>query len=196
MTVIVPPGYGAAAIEMKHSSDPDPWFVTFGVDINGPADGQAAANEVFAAWKASIGLQLSSDVTSVACNLRIGQDGPTDGEFRSVLSPAAGTSSAAMLPQNCAALYRKLTGLAGRRNRGRFFVPGILREGGVNAVGAIDSGDVADLQLQADAFLTQLDSRGVPMVILHSSGTGSGAPTPVSALQVDRVISTQRRRLR
>lgn len=203
MPLVIPTGYGQAAIEMRNDGDPDPWYITLGVDLTaaGGAFEDAALN-VYNAWCNTIGTQLSTATSSTGVNLYVGQDGPERLQVR-VNGSFPGSTAGAMLPQNCAALYDKVTARPGRRGKGRFFVPSILKEGGVNAVGVIDNGDRGDLQLQATAFLTELAEGAVPdllpatpMVVLHNSGIGDTSPTPVTALSVQGVISTQRRRLR
>lgn len=104
-----------------------------------------------------------------------------------------GTTSGTGTPPQVALLIRKETGLAGRRNRGRMFVP----QPGNNNVGEdglVNPTPLATYQTAADAFLADLETNLVPMVLLHED---SGiAPTPVSALVVSNVVATQRRRLR
>lgn len=104
-----------------------------------------------------------------------------------------GTTSGTGTPPQVALLIRKETGLAGRRNRGRMFLP----QPGNNNVGEdglVNATPLATYQAAADAFLADLATNLVPMVILHED---SGiAPTPVSALVVSNVVATQRRRLR
>lgn len=202
MSVVIPPGYGQASIEIRNSGDPDPWYVTFGVDLdNVGGDYQAAATTIAATFAQTIGLQFHTSTATTGCNLVIGQDGPDNLIARGTLSGSnTGTSTAAMLPQNCAALYDKVTTLAGRRGRGRMFLPNILPEGEVDQVGVISNDLRDDLQLQADAFLEDLSvgPAPTPMVLLHGPGAGSGLETPtlITALNVQSTISTQRRRLR
>jgi hypothetical protein len=110
-----------------------------------------------------------------------------------------GTHNVPKLPQNCALLVKKQTALGGRQNRGRFFLPGMLTEEGVNNVGVIAAGDRQSYQNKASSMLTSLAVGPLiaPMVILHNdTPTPVPDPTPVTSLYVDNVISTQRRRLR
>lgn len=201
MSLVIPPGTGQASVEMRNDGDPEPWYVTFGVDLTDVGgDYQLAALSLTSTFALTIGLQLHTSTKVTGCNLLVGQDGPDRLVVRYNTS-IAGTSTAAMLPQNCAALYDKTTGRAGRRGKGRFFVPNILKEADVSQVGVIDSSALADLQIQADAFLTRLaepepSQVATPMVLLHNTGPGSTLPDEVTRLNVQNVISTQRRRLR
>lgn len=202
MSLVIPPGFGQASVEMRNDGDPQPWYVTFGVDLSDVGgDFQQAALDIATTFGATIGLQLSTTTSVTGCNLLVGQDG-SDRLIARANTNIPGETNAAMLPQNCAALYDKLTNLPGRKGRGRFFMPSVLKEASVSEVGVIDGPALADLQLQATAFLEALadGDNGLvtvtPMVVLHNSGISTPAPTPVVSLQVQNVISTQRRRLR
>jgi hypothetical protein len=97
------------------------------------------------------------------------------------------------LPQNCATLIRKTTALAGRRGRGRFYLPPItMDEFATSKAGVIASSSLAAMQLAANAWF----DHGEPFVILHDSLPSSLAPTPITSFVVDGRIATQRRRLR
>lgn len=201
MSLVIPPGFGQASIEIRNDGDPDPWYVTLGVDLSDVGgDFSAAASSIGLSFAETIGLQLHTSSTVTGVNLLVGQDGPDRLVVRVNLNEPGQTSSA-MLPQNCAALYDKGTARAGRRGKGRMFLPNVLKEAGVNNVGVIDSNDLADLQLQATAFLDILTgpaplAQSTPMVLLHNTGPGSTVPDVVTSLRVQNVISTQRRRLR
>lgn len=203
MSLVIPTGYGQASIEMLNDGDPEPWFVTFGVDLSlvGGAYEDAAAS-IFSAFTATIGIQLTTATRFTACNLSVGQDGVDNLIVRyQPLAEVRGTATANMLPQNCAALYDKNTARAGRRGRGRMFIPNLLKEADVNNVGVLTGTLQGDLQLQANSFLALLQDEDpgliTPMVLLHNdSPTADTTPDPVISLVVQPRISTQRRRLR
>lgn len=93
-------------------------------------------------------------------------------------------------PSNCSLLFSKRSGVAGRQNRGRMYMPPcLLAESNINQDGSFP---LTNLQTSADAFLENF-SPDLPMVILH---TGAQAPTPVTSLVVRSVLATQRRRMR
>jgi hypothetical protein len=121
---------------------------------------------------------------------------PTIGFYAQMIQ---GGSGVAMLPQNCAFLVKKLTAFAGRRNRGRFFLPSV-HEGAVDAVGNLDQTLIDNLQGKVNSWLGALiaDVDIAGMAILHSIPLAGATPppTPVIQLTVDRKIATQRRRLR
>lgn len=200
MALVIPPGFAQASVEIRNSGDPQPWYVTFGVDVSDAGgDFEAVAVKCATSFGNTIGLQLRTTSVTTGCNLAVGQDGPDRLIFRGNVN-LPGTSTAEMLPQNCAALYDKQTARAGRRGRGRMFIPNVLKETTVNEVGVMTPASLTDLQGQASQLLLQLASStgGVetPMVLLHNTGPGSTDPDLVTGLQVQQVISTQRRRLR
>jgi hypothetical protein len=111
-------------------------------------------------------------------------------------NPFTGTAGA--LPQNSAFLIQKRSSLAGRRHRGRFYLPGV-GEGGTSPTGVLSAPDVVGINQDLAAWLLAIQSSSYAseMVILHSTGiSGAPSPTAVVSLNVDEVISTQRRRLR
>nr|CRY96696.1 hypothetical protein [uncultured prokaryote] len=200
MALVIPPGFAQCSVEIRNSGDPNPWYVTYGLDVSGVGgDFEEAAFAAGSAWTSTVGLQLATTSTFIQARLSVGQDG---GPPLTVIAPlvGAGTSTAPMLPQNCAALYDKGTALAGRRGRGRMFVPNILKETTVSDVGVMTPASRTDLQVQATAFLNELNNGdpfpATPMVLLHNEGPGVPPPTPVTSFTVQAVISTQRRRLR
>lgn len=200
MTLVIPPGFGEASIQLRNAGDPEPWYVTFAVDLTEAAgDFAEAAGIVGTAFVNSFLTQMNEATTLVGVNLRVGQDGS---DPLSVYVPVGetGTGSSAKLPQNCALLVRKATARGGRSGKGRMYIPNVLPETAVDNVGVIDSATVTAFQDVADELLTQLTGDpgpSLPMVLLHNNSlTVDPTPTPVTALVVDSLIATQRRRLR
>lgn len=203
MTLEIPTGYAQVALVLKHDLDPDPWMVTFGLDITGvdETSGSVPA-KIIEAYTDSISTSMSNAVTLTEVRFTIGNTG---GDPVIVVTPAGvpGTISGAMLPQNCAILVAKNSAVGGRKNRGRFYWPGMLLESGVNAVGAIDSALVVDYATVFSSFLLGVETASTvggdlvpatPMVILHNDAVTD--PTAVDSLSVRSTIATQRRRLR
>lgn len=201
MTLVIPPGFAEASAQLRNSGDPQPWYVTFGIDVSdiGGQYGLAAAH-IYTVFQESWLSQMTAATSLDNITLRIGQDG---GEPLVVISPggSTGVGSSAKLPQNCALLIRKTSARGGRSGKGRMFMPNVLPESAVDNVGVIENATVAAFQDVADQFFNDLAGEGgagpTPMVLLHNEGiSGSTVPTPVTAFQVDNVIATQRRRLR
>lgn len=202
MTLVIPPGFAEVALQLRHTSDPDPWYITHGVDSHTfGGDYDAVGQLVVTYWGDFITDLLSNDVTLTGVKLTIGQDA---GDNLIVFFPAnvQGTSPSARLPQNCALLIDKGTLLGGRKGRGRFFVPGLLAESNVNSVGVIDGTYLAGIQDACDTVLSNFNDgldplEPLPMVLLHNDyGSLTPNPTAITRLTAQNLISTQRRRLR
>lgn len=130
----------------------------------------------------------------------------TTGE--STAAGTRGTVSHASLPSNCAVLGKKLTGVGGRRNRGRIYLPWFVAEGNVDETGGIDSGVISDIQTGVTAWLGAINAvTNADMVIANRtydrawnvpgrrlvSTETSG--NQVTAITIERTIATQRRRM-
>lgn len=201
MALVIPTGFAQASVQIRHEGDPDPWYITHGVDTSAAGgDYEGVANTVVLAWTANLLAQLPTTARTTGVQLRIGQDA---GDPLTLFFPfdIAGGSSSAKLPQNCALLITKVTSRGGRTGKGRVFMPSILNESDVSNIGVIDGTIRNGLQGDATEVLTALEGLDplppAPMVLLHNLGVPFGTtPTPVDALQVQQVIATQRRRLR
>lgn len=111
-----------------------------------------------------------------------------------------GGATVSMLPANVALLVQKRTNFAGRKNRGRFYFPGVPADAvQLNVNGNVITEDHrAALQTAMDAFYDELKSSTLddpinPM-ILHPVGTATS--TVVTAFAVQTLLATQRGRLR
>lgn len=111
-----------------------------------------------------------------------------------VNSNVTGTKPGNALPSNCAILVRKRTGAGGKQNRGRFFLPPAwIGEDAVDPDGTI-VGSTADLVDHLDQLLSDMTDVGLPARLLHTDSEMT--PTPITSLQLQTKIATQRRRLR
>jgi hypothetical protein len=144
---------------------------------------------------------LDNSVTLTAVRVAAGTDGAEDLVFEKPMATLGGAALSS-LPANCAVLVHKVTARGGRRGRGRFFLPWYIGEGDVDEAGQLTTVTQTAIQGRMDTFRTGLASGGSAMVLLHDpshpgvgSPTAPGPPNPVTALRVDKLISTQRRRL-
>lgn len=196
--MIIPATYAVARLIWSLASDSEEMISTLGLHNDADFSAEDLAEEVYNAYTSSFDpADLSNEYTFEGVSVTLGPvpgTGPT-AEFR---DPVPGTSSQTRPPSNLAVLVRKVTALGGRRNRGRMFLPaGFIAEGNVDARGFLDPALVSALQGDVDAFLTALDPStlgAVTPVILHSEEPS--APTPVTALRVQSLAATQRRRMR
>lgn len=104
-----------------------------------------------------------------------------------------GTVAIALPPPNVSLLVKKVSSGAGRKNRGRMYPPGCVYENTYDDSGEMNSTDLADYNAAFADFLAALETLDAEMVILHNDET---APSPIGALAVQSIASTQRRRLR
>jgi hypothetical protein len=116
-----------------------------------------------------------------------------DTDVREDLVSIGGALTGQMNSPNVCALLQLTSGLVGRKNRGRIFLPGILADEDVLTDGSIDPTARAAIQDNMDDLGAALAAVDVHPVILHS---GVGTPTSVSGLTVASYTATQRRRLR
>jgi hypothetical protein len=203
VALIIPPEFAAIAVELRNDLDPDPWYITFGVATADPDPTlEGMAEKIAALWDSTFGpfMHVSSAQTAVQITLGVADEEPIRAFIPN--EPNRGGSAQAKLPQNCAMLVRKSTAKGGRRNQGRFFIPGILDESDVSNTGVIVGSAVATYQTVANDFLTGLSDddpvgSSIPMCLLHAEGiSDTPSPTIVNRLTVDTTLSTQRRRLR
>ncbi len=188
----IPDGFGQAVLNFDFIAGPsNPMAIVFGYSHAG--FNPAGHAEVIAdAWESEVmtGADISNnllfkgvDATEDAAHL-LGSDS------RSVTGPSSDKST---LPQ-VAVLVRKISGLGGRANIGRMYMPGCtdatFEEGGF-----LLSAAQARLQEDFDNFLNSIEASDLPMHILHADGSAL-APAEVISLSVQSVAATQRRRIR
>lgn len=201
MPTLIPIGYAQCSWNLDLNGDPEPIQITFGVSVDGAVT-QATVNNLHAALKTTGTLldQISNVYLSKSVTMYVGNASPAPPTvWVSDDATKAGGGAGAPLPQNCGVLITKRTGSAGRRNKGRWYVPGI-GEGAVDAIGVVSAPTVTAFQTAANATLAAINAAvGIGnMVILHTSGgtTPPGDPSVVTSLQVQSKMATQRRRLR
>lgn len=202
MTLIIPPGFLQASYVFSLVGDAEPIVVTCGHEVDAASGATLAqsADDLFVSFAANILPNMNSQYVLEYVATYGGNDGPTIVTI-STEEPEAGSGSAAIVPQNTAYLIRKRTDLAGRRGRGRMYLPSVAEQN-VDAVGTVAPSTVTALQASYDDWYDDLTSTGgsrfYPPVVLHrSEGIGEEpAPTPIVTFQVQTKVATQRRRLR
>lgn len=192
MSIQIPPGFAHIDMAFRHSTYQRDAHVTFGVDIEGDPTLVAAAarNSWMTAWNG----RLDNQVTLREVTATIGQDGGDPViDTASNVTPGGRTGDSTTVA--LAVLVSKRTGLGGRRNGGRSFLPWMVGDTEVSELGIVTAAVVTLLQQRANDWLEFLSNANLPMVILHRTGVSAvPSPTPVTSLLVDGVISTQRRR--
>lgn len=192
MAIQIPPGFAHIALTFRHAAYQRDAYCTYGVNIGG--DPETVAAGALGVWMTSMNNLLDSNVTMREVVATIGQDGG-DPLIQYAQNPTAGGRSAESTPPALALLVTKRTGLGGRRNTGRMFLPWFNTEGQVNETGVIASVSLNAYQTAVNTWLTAHETADLGMVILHRTGISTiPAPTPVTNLVVSNVISTQTRR--
>lgn len=199
MGVIVANMDALCSHEIRLSGAPKPFFVTHGVRVEiGSPEANAIATlvrnafvgELFApggaidagtGWTFMGTRVLWRDGTGV---LRQGQN----------MTALAGTGTNTAPPANGAILINKFTGVAGRRFRGRMFLPFFgMAEAAVDSAGILTGPTVTAWQTRATGYHSELDTANLPIVLQHSDGAVGAT---VLSLVVQSLIGTQRGRLR
>lgn len=208
--VHIPQGYGQVLHSLTLVGDNEPMALTYGVafatfPLPDPGDAQIVADACHDAFGDTVMVSLSNQYTLTTTELKYQLDAAPGAPLSIAIATGnrVGGASTTPLPQNCAYLVHKRTALAGRRGRGRLYLPG-PPEVDVSAAGALGSAFVAAWQTVLNTWLTDLNGRAEvgSMVLLHSTSTAIPdpadlpAPSDVTALTMDPVIATQRRRLR
>ena len=203
MALIIPPGFAHAVYRHRREGDTEDMLVTCGheIDAASGANSTDIADDLFNTWATHIISQLSQPTTLIGVDVYVGQDGPDPLVVVSGEDPVSGPNTNNLAPQNCAILVRKRTDAAGRRGRGRLYLPEVA-EAVVDNVGNLSTSYRDDIQAAFDAWYEELTAgvgfRLYPPVVLHrSEGAGEEPPpTPIQSLVVEGRIATQRRRLR
>ena len=197
MTLIVPPGFGLAAFTFTGAVGTQPYVTTMGVTLDqGQATAETAANGCFEAYRLNLLPETSSLLTLDRVQLYVGDDGPS-GSVDSSLAPAPGTRGGTYPPTAQSAIARKVTGLLGRRGRGRMFLPGVLSESEVDQDGTVIVARRTSLNTALAAFLVDLADPVLGLggaVLLHSSAPAD--PNPLTGLVTSDLVGWIRGRIR
>jgi hypothetical protein len=189
----IPTGYSQVNLRFTGISIPTGAECVFGVQPgNPPTNPIDIANAVNTALINSVFSGMyTSDATISSILVK---NGPVDtGPFAVLTTTRTGTNGADSNVPQVATLVRKGTAFGGRSGRGRMFIPSPVASGFDDA-GVIDPSFLAGANIIVDDFLTELDTAGVPMVLLHTNPVLT--PYTVTSLTVDTRAATQRRRLR
>jgi hypothetical protein len=197
MSVIIPAGYANAAFRFSLTGDPEVMVSTMGYDLNA-VTGQSLADSLatgFTAAAAFPAANILTGYTFLGVRVAVGQDGGPPVIFESPVS-VVGTNLGPPFPSNVSLLVRKITALGGRRGRGRmYFPPAFLGEDSISSIGIIAEAQRGPL---SDRFFAATAApAGATRVLLHGPEVGAPtAPTPITNVILDRLVATQRRRLR
>lgn len=192
----IPAGHVLLKFRFRLVGDNEEMIVTQGVETTASNNTERiqALTDAFDSWADNV-LPLQNNFYQLVGVDGVFGTGAGDLPLTSGNTPETGGSPLGAVPQNTAVLVKKVSNLGGRRNRGRFYVPG-LPETDIDNAGNMVGASLAawgtamnnlQLGLESDSFLDRL-------VIFHSAAPLT--PTIVASLAVDPKVATQRRRLR
>ena len=200
--LVIPTGFYQLSFVHEAVGVPDDLIVTIGFGGAGYTLTQADLNDIRDNYALNIVQSYSSNISLQKVYAR-----DAGGVVLEHIGVSTGGSASALGPVSNAILVEKRSGLSGRRNRGRMYLPAAL-EAEVAWDGRINSTYQTLWQGNMDDFLTFLqgvDALAEP-VILHSKGWDGNteppdpgnapAPTVITSFSVKNLIGTQRRRIR
>lgn len=196
MTINVPVGFGLCSIVWQCNGSPRESVTTFGYDP-GALDPQSHADTIYDlfnnAGAPGVATIISDNWTLLGIRCSEQDDpGPLFGEH---IEPVAGLLTGGAVPPNSAVLLQKNTGVGGRRNKGRMYVPPVWpNETAISGRGLLLPADQATLATRWNQFRTAMTTAGLPWVLFHSEVPFT--PTPITSLSVGLQLATQRRRMR
>jgi hypothetical protein len=193
MGVVIPTGFAQVSLGGLIAGDAEECIITLGIELDGALTA-GLAEDLYGHWSSTLDAFSSADWTFTSCRVKAGPNdsGPVD-EFTAGVVQGTVTETAAVL--NTAVLVKKTTLLGGRKGRGRMYTTGQAYQSIYGASGQLESGPLAALDAAWLSILGLFQAQtGVnDVVLLHSDST---TPTPITGLQPQARLATQRRRLR
>lgn len=186
----IPIGFAQVSVNFGGLACPSGATTTFGVFHDGNGTPSGLANIVKATWEADMLIPFATTLTLDSIAVKYGPD--ETGPSAEVSSGAVGVDSGVAVAPNTSVLVSKITGLGGRKGRGRMYLPGIS-ENAVDEGGNLSTAKINSIQTELDEFLLGMSNASRPVYLLHADAT---APTLVTSLECQSLVATQRRRLR
>lgn len=156
---------------------------------------QADTDTLYSEMVGAVEGLYDSEWTFPQLTVLAGNDGPAL-RFVTTGNEAGTRSTVTSPPPNVAYLLRKNTSFAGRRYRGRMFLPG-SSNGGIQQGGILSGAEFTLVDAAAGALDNVFQGVGSANlsqpVLLHSEAPTT--PTPVTSLSAELIVATQRRRL-
>jgi hypothetical protein len=198
MGIKVPSGFTNVSYRLSLAGDAEEMLVTMGFRIEtGFGINPAGAALLADSFQQNMLNLCAAGYTFRGLRAADGPDG--QGQVHEVERSVTSTSTKLGMPPNTAYLTRKVTGLGGRRNRGRFYMPGVS-EIDVDNTGLLTPTHRTNYQTSVNNWFTQ--NLAGPEIASHAlfhdtpEGVPGVAPTDILSLNVQGKVATQRRRLR
>ncbi len=204
MSLIIPDGFALASFRMQIAIGGDPLVFTLGLEGEGPDHDYFASLSALAIDATASGFMfnasaMSNDYQFLGISATVGTP---DGPLPVVIDRfVQGTASIDTPPVNSALLVKKRTALGGKRNRGRMFLPPAwISEGAIGARGNFTTaGDV--IQSYMNDLYGLLGDNDLSPMLLHAPSRVRPEdpvppPTPIVQFVLERLLATQRQRMR
>lgn len=194
----IPVGYGLWSFELQHAGIQHTAIVTLGFKVSAPPYTQTHNDAALSRFRTSCQAIHDSEVVYSRVVALIGNDGPL------LRFESTGNSTGARVTQNIMSpnnsyLIRKVTAFSGRRFRGRLFLPFVSSFPSVGQNGQLSSAEQTLLTGVCTALPVNLigsPTNVSEFSLLHAAGlTALPSPTPITSLNADDFVATQRRRL-
>lgn len=202
MSLVVPPGFGSAALIFTGSPGTQPYVTTIGVGLqDAGGDYVEVANKVMSSYAVAFANQWSSNLILERCSLFVGADGPS-GSVDSDIPPVNSTRTGTFPPTAQSCIVRKVTNRLGRPGRGRMFLPGVLSEAEVDENGGVVTARRNAINGLAANFLTNLINTSptwefaLEPVVLHGPSVTLNPPDPITGLVCSNYVGWIRGRIR
>jgi len=196
--LVIPVGFGLWQFSMTHATIAHTAISGMGFSVATPPYTQANLNAALAAWATAVGPLHDAEVTYAKAVALIGNDGPAI-RFESAGVATGGRAVVTISPPNVTYLVKKSTAFAGRRYRGRLYLP-FVNSAGVTQTGQLSGAELTILSARATAISANLLGAGTGaggLYLLHSESPLSELPLPTAIvnLTAETTVATQRRRL-
>lgn len=189
----IPSGFGIATAQYVLNASGQILSTTFGFENGGSFAAAANAGTIASIWDANLPAAGVAD-TATFVGVHVLQDIGGARTAASHLSNVAGTRTTDSPSPAVSVGVTKQTTFAGRKFRGRFYLPSVLLEESlVSDGGVISGGAVAALQSAMTTMLGDLVTANLTMSLLHHD---LSLPQHVLSLEVRGTVRTQRRRQR
>lgn len=191
MPLFIPAGYYEVAYEMSLQGSTHTSVCTQGLQYTG-ADFPTDVPAVATAWADNMMNPMADVWSFTGCRVR-DASGTVFDEPQSTQGATAHTPTT----PNVTFLLKKVTGLGGRKNRGRMYYPG-CSEQDVDGVGTVIGSKITEINGQIGGWIGALALANFSPVILHNvtATDPTPAPTLMSTMFTETLAATQRRRMR
>jgi hypothetical protein len=196
--LVVPVGYGLWQFTLTHATIAHKSVVTIGFKVATPPYTQGQSDAALAAFALAVKTIHDAEVTYSRLVTLIGNDGPAL-RYESAGAVVGTRGSVTIFPPNVTYLIKKTTAFAGRRYRGRLYLP-YVSVTGAGQTGQLSGAEVTLLIAVANGLTSGLVAAGPnasELSILHAESPLSAlpAPTTVELFLAETTVATQRRRL-